>query len=278
MSHLDLHLHTVFSDGMLTPEQTVIAAAANAVTLIAITDHDEVAGIAPAQAVARAYGIEVISGVEINTTVGKEEVHILGYGFPVDSAILREGLQRRRDARRVRLDAMLSRLASLGYPLELEKVLAIAGNGSVGRPHLGRALVESGYVPDLVTAFDKLIGNRAPAYIPRSPFTPEEAIALIHQAGGVTSLAHPGKLGDPKRFLNRLTAAGLDALEVYHSDHAPAATQRLLGWARQYRLAVTGGTDSHGPNGPHTVQIGAVAIPDEVAEQFRALLAEKAKG
>ncbi len=278
MSQLDLHLHTTYSDGSLTPEQTVTEAAARAVTLIAITDHDEVDGIAPALAAAASCGIEVVSGVEINTTVGKEEVHILGYGFPTDSAQLRDGLQRRRDARRVRLDAMLARLASLGYPLELETVLAIAGKGSVGRPHLGRALVAAGYVPDLATAFERLIGNRSPAYIPRSPFTPEEAIMLIHQSGGVTSLAHPGKLGDPIRFLRRLKEAGLDALEAYHSDHAPAATQRMLAWARQYGLAVTGGSDSHGPNGPHTVQIGAVPIPDEIGAQFRELLAEKSSG
>ena len=278
MAHLDLHLHTTYSDGTLTPEEVVAAAAGNGVTLIAITDHDEVAGIAPAQAVAAHYGVEVISGVELNTEVGKEEVHILGYGFPEDSSLLREGLQRRRDARLTRLDAMLRRLHALGYALQTEAVLAIAGHGSVGRPHLARALVDAGYMPDMATAFEKLIGNRAPAYVPRLPWTPEEAIALIHLAGGVTSLAHPGKLGDPIRFLRRLKEVGLEALEAYHSDHTPAVTQRMLGWARQYDLAVTGGSDSHGPNGPRTVPIGAVPIPDEVTAQMRALLSKRAGG
>lgn len=271
-AHLDLHLHTTFSDGTLTPEETVNAAAERGVTLIAITDHDEVGGIAPAQAVATARGVEVISGVEINTDVGKENVHILGYGFPPEDPDLLKGLARLREMRLERFDRILDRLHTLGYPLERDRVLAIAGKGSVGRPHIARALVEAGHVADMNEAFSRLIGNRNPAYVPRTTYTPEEAIALIRQAGGITSLAHPGKLGDPIRFIKRLKEAGLDALEAYHSDHASAATERLLHWARQYGLEVTGGTDSHGPIGPRVTQIGHVPIPDAVADRFRELL------
>ncbi|HEX2950625.1 MAG TPA: PHP domain-containing protein [Armatimonadota bacterium] len=274
MAHLDLHLHTTYSDGTLTPEEVIMTAAERGVLLLAITDHDEVEGIAPAQAAASAYGIEVISGVEINTQAGKEDVHILGYGFPVTSPVLLAGLRLRREARVERAKKILARLATLGYSIDIADVLAIAGHGSVGRPHIARALVHAGYVHDTAEAFDRLIGNRCPAYVPRSPFTPEEAVALIHQAGGIASLAHPGKLGDPIRFIKRLKEVDLNAIEAYHSDHSAAVTERLLRWARQFDLGVTGGTDSHGPHGTRVVPIGSVPIPDEVGERFLALLGQ----
>jgi predicted metal-dependent phosphoesterase TrpH len=110
--------------------------------------------------------------------------------------------------------------------------------------------------------------------VPRATLTPEDAITLIHRAGGIAALAHPGKLGDPIRILRRLQGAGLDALEAYHSDHTPAVTERLLRWANQFNLAVTGGTDSHGPHGPRRVEIGSIPVPDWVGEQLLALLAK----
>ena len=272
MASCDLHLHTTFSDGTQSPEAVVAAAAARGVRLLAITDHDEVGGVLPAQQAGAQLGVTVISGVEINTEVGKEDVHILGYGFAPDSPALLAGLHALRNARLVRAEQMLARLTSIGYPLTLEQVLAISGEGSVGRPHIARALVAAGYVADVATAFSRLIGNRCPAFIPRAGITPEEAIALIHRAGGIASLAHPGKLGDPIRFIQRLRAAGLDALEVYHSDHPPKATQRLARWAAQYCLAMTGGSDSHGEQGPRVVCAGSVPIPEEIATDFIALL------
>ena len=275
MSQIDLHLHTTYSDGTWTPQEVVVAAVGRGVTLIAITDHDDVGGVLPAQTAAQGTGVTVISGVEINTEVGKEDVHILGYGFSADAPALREGLQGLRDSRLERMHKMLDRLATLGYPLSAERALEIAGHGSVGRPHVARALMEAGYVADLGEAFDRLIGNRGPAYIPRSTFSPEAAIALIHRAGGVASLAHPGKLGDPMRFIRRLKEVGLDALEAYHSDHLPRVTERFVYWAQQFGLQVTGGTDSHGPGGSRVVPVGAVPIPDEVGEKFLALLAAK---
>jgi predicted metal-dependent phosphoesterase TrpH len=275
MAHVDLHLHTTFSDGTLSPQALVTTAAERGVSLIAVTDHDEVGGVLPAQTMGPALGVNVISGVEINTEVGREDVHILGYGFPADSPINAEGLQGLRTSRLSRAFKMADRLAYLGYLLDRERLLAIAGHGSIGRPHIARALVEAGYVKDMTEAFTRLIGNRCPAYVPREPFAPEAAIALIHQAGGITSLAHPGKLGDPIRFLRRLKAVGLDALEAYHSDHPPATTERLLKWAHQFELAITGGTDSHGPDGPRVVAIGSVPVPDEIGAQFIALLQER---
>jgi predicted metal-dependent phosphoesterase TrpH len=266
MGRVDLHLHTTYSDGTQTPEALVADAAARGVALIAITDHDEIGGIAPAQAVGVALGVRVLSGVEINTEVGREHIHILGYGFPTDAPALREGLGTLRAARVERLRTMLGRLAALGYPLDEARVLAIAGHGSVGRPHLARALLEAGYVTDVRMAFDRLIGNRGPAYVPRTAYRPEAAIALIHQAGGLASLAHPGKLGDPVRIINTLKEAGLDALEAYHSDHPPAVTARMLRYAGNFSLLVTGGSDSHGPDGPRIVPVGAVDVPDAVGE------------
>ncbi|MHB9134034.1 MAG: PHP domain-containing protein [Armatimonadota bacterium] len=276
MAHVDLHLHTTFSDGTLTPEALVEAAAARDVTLIAITDHDEIGGIAPAQAVGPSRGVQVLSGVEINTEVGRNDVHILGYGFSIESSVMREGLRALREARLERALVMLQRLAHLGYPLEIDRVMAIAGQGSIGRPHLARALVEAGYVPDQSAAFDRLLGNRKPAYVPRKPYTPEQAIMMIHQAGGIASLAHPAKLGDPPGMIRRLRQGGLDALEVYHSDHLFRATERMRLLAQRYGLVMTGGTDSHGPvGGSHTTEVGSVDVPDSVGTELLALLERK---
>jgi len=272
MGRIDLHLHTAYSDGSLSPRAVVDAAAARGVRLIAITDHDEIGGVPEAQAAGAALGVRVLSGVEINTDVGRADVHILGYGFPPDAPALRDGLQALRAARLTRAALMVKRLHDLGYPVEMARLLAIAGEGSIGRPHVAQALVEAGHVDDVGQAFDRLIGKGKPAYVKRAPFTPQQAIALIHASGGIASLAHPGKLGDPLRHIRVLKAAGLDALEAYHSDHAPAVTARILGYARQCGLAVTGGTDSHGPASARPVAIGAVDVPDEVGEQVLALI------
>lgn len=275
MSHIDLHLHTTYSDGMLSPREVVASAISQGVTLLSITDHDEVGGIFPAQVAARDTMVQLISGVEINTEVGREDVHILGYGFNADSPLLLAGLSQRRQARLQRTGHMVDRLNALGYPLELASVLHIAGEGAVGRPHIARALVAAGFVSTPGEAFERLIGNRCPAYVPRPPYLPEEAINLIHTAGGITSLAHPGNIGDPIRIIRRLHDAGLDALEAYHSDHLPAVTERLLRWAADFKLAVTGGTDNHGPQSKRLATIGSVPVPDDVGERLLHLLAGK---
>jgi len=275
MAHVDLHLHTTYSDGSLSPRETVAEAARRDVRIIAITDHDELGGIPEARAAGAGLGVAVISGVEINTDVGREDVHILGYGFPPDSPVLHETLVTLRAGRLERTRKMLARLTELGFLLELERVLDIAGHGSIGRPHVAQALVEAGYVEDREQAFDRLIGRKCRAYVPRAPYRPEDAIAVIHQAGGIASLAHPGKLGDPVRFIRKLKEAGLDALEAYHSDHPAAITERLLRWADHYGLAVTGGTDSHGPRSARAVPIGAVDVPDAVGEWVLGRVNEK---
>ena len=266
MAHIDLHLHTTLSDGSLTPEALVAAAAARDVRLIAITDHDEIEGIIPAQLTGRSLGVEVLSGVEINTTVGREEIHILGYGFPADSPVLRDGLQGLRAARQQRVVLIVERLRALGYPLELQRVAEIAGDGSMGRPHIARALLREGYVTSMSDAFERLIGHHGPAYVPRAQFQPEEAIALIRRGGGIAVLAHPGKLGDPPRILRQMVDAGLQGLEVYHTDHSSAVTARMHKLARGYDLLVTGGSDSHGPDVMRSVTIGSVPVPEEVAQ------------
>lgn len=272
MAHIDLHLHTTFSDGSLSPEAVVAEAAERDVRLIAITDHDELDGIVPAQVAGRPLGVEVMCGVEINTTVGREEVHILGYGFPVDSPVLREGLQQLRAARLERAQLMLERLRKLGYPLDAQRVLAISGSGSIGRPHIARALLQEGYVTSVRDAFDRLLGQRCPAYIPRAQYRPEMAIALIRRSDGFAVLAHPGKLGDPIRIIQQMVNAGLQGMEVYHSDHSSAVTTRMLQLANRYGLIITGGSDSHGPGVARTVSIGAVPVPDAVGQAVLAIV------
>lgn len=268
MSTFDLHLHTTHSDGTLTPVELVTAAEERGVTVIAITDHDTVAGITPARAAA--VSVQVIAGVEINTEVKRENVHILGYGFDPDNQQLLAGLAQLREDRRNRARLMLKRLRDIGYPLDDAAVLA--NEGAIGRPHLARALVAAGHMPNEGEVFARLLGSRCPAYVPRPPYTPESAIALIHAAGGIASLAHPGKLGDPVRIIRQLCAVGLDGLEVYHSDHSPQLTARMLVRAHEFGLVVTGGSDSHGPGGSLPRNIGGLLIPAEVCEDFLANL------
>lgn len=275
MASFDLHLHSTYSDGTFTPEQVVEVAAANGVTLISLTDHDEIAGLTVAAPLAAQLGVQLINGVEINTEVGKEEVHILGYGFDANSPVLTEELQKLRDSRLQRMARMIERLNSFGFAIDLAAVQAISGNGSLGRPHLARALLDAGYVSDISEAFTRYIGNGSPAYIRRNSITPETAIALIHQAGGIASLAHPGKLSDPVRIIERLRAAGLDALEVYHSDHQPKMTQRLLTRAQQYRLIITGGSDNHGASGIRDTTIGSTNMPESVRNDFLSYLTSR---
>jgi predicted metal-dependent phosphoesterase TrpH len=273
MAIIDLHIHSSYSDGTLSPGEIVALAAVNGVKYIAITDHDEVAGVGEAMEAGALCGVEVIPGVEINTDYGRQEVHILGYGFPVDSPIMLAGVAERKEARIVRIKKMVERLGQIGKPVELDRVLAIAGHGSAGRPHLAKALFEAGQVRSYNEAFDKYIGYGCPAYIPRTVFTAEDAIKLIHAAGGVAVLAHPGKLSDPHRLIMTLLNAGLDGIEAFHFDHSIKECNKMLKVAKRHGLICTGGSDYHGSFGPRVSEIGSVAVPDDVAyEAIRRIL------
>lgn len=266
-SPIDLHLHSSASDGTLSPQQTVVAALALGMQVIALADHDTVQGVGPALEAARGALLVVVPAVEINTDYEGREVHLLGYFIEPTSEDLARSLRALREARRERNRAMLRRLAQLGRPVEESRVEEIARGESVGRPHIAAALVQAGYAASGQQAFDRWLGRGKPAFVPRPSFTPQQAIAVIQGAGGIAVLAHPAK-GGAEGLLPRLAGAGLQGLEAFHTDHSPRAVARYLALARQLGLLITGGSDSHGPGADRPVGIGSVAVPIWVWEEM----------
>jgi predicted metal-dependent phosphoesterase TrpH len=265
---IDLHMHSTASDGRLQPAQLVRLAHQRGLDVIALTDHDTTDGIAEAQAASRPLGLEVIAGVEINTESDDGDVHFLGYFVNPYDAAFQTHLATLRNARLGRARLMVEKLAQLGLPLDWSRVQAIAGEGAVGRPHVARALLERGHIATLSEAFEKYIGHEGPAYVPRYRLTPEQAIAAIHAAGGVVSLAHPAAAGTVP-LAPRLAAAGLDALEVYYSEHSEDEREMLLALAREHDLVPTGGSDFHALDDPTHATLGAVWVPPVAVEQLR---------
>lgn len=242
---IDLHMHTTASDGWLDPAALVQAVQAARLQVFSVTDHDTVDGLAEAERHAQTAGLTLVPGIELSAIWRGVELHILGYFVnPLDPDLL-AFLRDAREARRRRLGTMLNRLRALGIALEPEEVLARARDGNVGRPHVARVLVERGFVASTDEAFDRYLGEGKPAYVPRPEVTIQDAIRVIHDAGGLASLAHPG-LHSRDEAIPELVAAGLDALEVYHVTHSPGVMARYRRLAEQRGLLVTGGSDFHG--------------------------------
>lgn len=242
---VDLHVHTTASDGTMTPEEVVAAAVEAGLAAVAVADHDEVTGIAPAAAAGERLGLEVVPAVELTCYLGDDEAHILGYFVDHLDAVLNERLAALREVRRQRAAEICRRLAALGVPVEVERVMAIAKGGAVGRPHLASALVEAGHVSSVKEAFARFLYNGGPAWVPKTKLTPGEAVELVHAAGGLAFLAHPGAMRRDN-VLPDLVRAGLDGLEVRHCLHAHPTAEHYLHWAHRQDLLTAGGSDFHG--------------------------------
>lgn len=268
ISRVDLHLHTTASDGQFSPSELVAMALERNLLAIAITDHDTTAGIDEAWEAARGTGLEVIPGVEISCDVPHEEVHLLGYYFDHHHQALQGKLHAMRDARLRRAKGMLARLTALGLPLPWEMVAELAGDGSVGRPHIAQSMLKMGYVASTDEAFDLYIGRNGPAYVERYKLGPSDAVSLIEEARGLPVLAHPLKV---MHFLPSLVEAGLVGLEVYYNGYSPEDIRELAALARKFDLIPTGGSDFHGPDVLDTVEMGGVWVPMESVERLRAL-------
>ncbi|HUG56302.1 MAG TPA: PHP domain-containing protein [Candidatus Limnocylindrales bacterium] len=262
MSGIDLHTHSIHSDGVLEPAALVRLAASRGVSVQALSDHDTLAGVAEAVAEGERCGVRVIPATELNTESEWGDVHILGYFLDPADRPLEARLRRLREERARRIAAMVDRLNELGSPVSLERVLEIAQGGALGRPHLAQALLEAGHVPSFDAAFQTLIAKNAPAYVPRVGLTPVQAVELVGAHGGVSSLAHPGTALDLDRLLPLLVASGLSGIECHYADHSAAFTERCLALARRHELVPTGGSDFHG-RGEHGAEIGSVAVPPE---------------
>lgn len=278
MGEVDLHCHTTASDGALAPEALIARAARLGVKVIGVTDHDTVEGIAAALAAGASLGIEVVPGVEINTDEADFEVHMLGYYLDHTNAELIEATARLREGRIGRAKRMAEVLTQMGAPVDFRRILEIAGEGSVGRPHVAKALLEAGHVATYGEAFTKYISRDGPAYVERMKFSPAEACRLIRRAGGLPVLAHPvfyDRYGAIKSALNledalpELKEAGLAGIEVYYAGYDAITVGHLLATARRYALLVTGGTDYHGGR-PNEPEPGSVYVPMKAARRLRA--------
>jgi predicted metal-dependent phosphoesterase TrpH len=269
ISRVDLHLHSTASDGRFSPSELVAMALECNLLVIAITDHDTTAGLDEALEAARGTGLEVIPGVEISCDVPHEEVHLLGYYLDHHHSALQGKLRAMRDARLRRAKGMLANLEALGFPLPWEMVAELAGDGSVGRPHIAQAMLKMGHVASIDEAFDLYIGRNGPAYVERYKISPLEAVSLIKEARGAPVLAHPLKV---MHFLPSLVEGGLVGLEVYYNGYSAEEIQGLADLARKFDLIPTGGSDFHGSDVPDAVGMGGVRVPMESVERLRALV------
>jgi len=257
---VDLHAHTLFSDGALTPEAVVARALERSLAALSITDHDSVEGVERAR-LAAGSALDVVPGIEVSSSLNGMDLHILGYYIDPEDERLSEALARFREERLRRALAMVERLRDLAVPVDFDVVLELAGPGVVGRPHVAEALVRAGHVETVDEAFRRFIGSLGEAYVPRPTFHPDRAIALIHAAGGVSVLAHPGSaLADV--VVEQLAAAGLRGIEVWHPQHGAVAVRRFRALARRLDLLETGGSDFHG--WPRGTELGELPVPASV--------------
>ena len=264
---VDLHTHSNASDGELTPAELVRLALERGLTTIALTDHDSVAGIDAAQQAARGTSLEVIQGVELSADVPKGEVHVLGYFVDWHAPAFLAMLAEFRDSRYGRAEKMTKKLDALGVSISFDRVKEIAGDASIGRPHVAQAIVEAGYAGTVTEAFSKYISHDGPAYVEHFRLAPEDAVALILRAGGVPVLAHPREVTD---WVFPLVKAGLLGLEVYYGMYDDATRAELARLAKQFGLIATGGSDFHGlKKMGHLAGLGENDVPPEVVEKLR---------
>lgn len=271
---IDLHLHTTASDGALAPAALVARAAAAGITTLAVTDHDTTGGLAEARAEASAREMTLVNGIEITAVEGDRDVHVLGYFFDPDNPALRSFLKAQREDRLRRVRDMVERLALLGAPIDPAPIIdeGLVTGRSVGRPQVAAALVAAGHVRTRDEAFDRYLENGRPAFVPRRGASPDEVIRIITEAGGVASLAHPGLAG-MDAIIPRLTAAGLQALEVRHTDHDAPTEARYRALAASLGVAVSAGSDFHDDTGRRRCGLGEMTL---TAEEFAALKARRA--
>ena len=275
---VDLHAHTLASDGGDRPDELVAAAAAAGVGTLAVTDHDTVAAVAPARAAGERLGVEVLAGCEVTATVGDRVVHVLLYGEGLLEPDLADavGVARRgRDERNLAIGERLERLTGVGY----DAAAAVASGSVLSRAHFARALIARGAVADVAEAFDRYLSSGRPAYVPAPSVSVTDAVALAAKAGGVAVLAHPGRLaaGERDRVVTEALEAGVDGVEVWHSQHDADLRRSLDALVARHGLLATGGSDYHGRHKPD-VRVGTgaggnVTVPGERLAALRDRLA-----
>jgi 3',5'-nucleoside bisphosphate phosphatase len=273
MPGFDLHTHSTRSDGTLTPREVVELAARRDLAGIALTDHDTTDGLPEAREAARATGLEVLTGCELSAEHEGQPVHVLGYEFDPEEPVFAGKREWIRAGRRQRAERMVERLRELGVDISYQRVLELAGDASVGRPHVARAMVEAGVVPDVAAAFSpEWIGTGGRAYVPKNAVSPTEAVRLIRDAGGVAVLAHPsihaGAAPVPEPVIRAMAAAGMAGIEVDHPDQPPEDRAHWRRLTAELGLEATGSSDCHGAL--YGYRMGICRTPEDVLERLLA--------
>lgn len=257
----DLHLHTIHSDGLRTTEAVVRSARELGIDVVAISDHDNLAAVPEARRVADELHMLLIPAIELSTDFDGEDVHLLAYGVDVDSPELNAKLEYFRERRMRRGDLMVEKLISLGIPIRRERVEELRGEASLGRPHIARALMELGVVGSMNEAFDNYLSPGCPGYVNTERIPLDEAIALVHRANGICSLAHPTLNKGGIELARRAVTNGLDAVEAFHPDVDREARAQYLAFAKEEKILVTGGSDDHGFEGAKTMGTSRLVDP-----------------
>lgn len=265
---LDLHIHSTYSDGAYTPEMLVDTAASVGVNVMAITDHDNILShqIAKDYIKEKGLDIEVVPGVEINTIYNNEEIHILGYFMDFENKDFKNMLKEQQQARvrqTHKIVELLNKKANI--PVTFEQINNyVAEGGSIGRPHIAKAIVVAGGAQNVMQAYAKYINDDSDVYIQRETVTPHDAVEIIYEAGGIPVVAHPCDIANPEKLVIDLMNYGLRGLEAYHRKHSPAMVEYYSSMAEKYNLIVTGGSDFHSPNNNNIIYLGKIFIPDWV--------------
>lgn len=270
---IDLHSHTIHSDGDRTPAQLLAEAAAAGIEVLSVTDHDTVSGIAECRNAARTTGVRLVAGIELSCELHGREVHILGHFLDETSSALGKLAEAMRCERRFRMELMVARAAALGMSgVTIERVIAGSGGENLGRPHLARVLVDCGHAQSIKDAFDRLLNPRGALWVGRRLLTIEEALDIVHGAGGTASVAHPGANSISRQELESMADSGLDAVEAWHPEHPPNQAEAYSRWGEELGLSTTAGSDYHGSS----VQPGRKLGDRSLARERFAALEERA--
>lgn len=271
----DLHLHTSYSDGTYSPEELAAHGKRCKLAAMALTDHDTVEGCARMGEACRQHGIEFITGTELTADLNGDELHLLGYFLDTANPRLLMEIAKFQKGRQDRIQEMIVRLNAHKIPLQAEAVFKLASCRSPGRPHVGRALVQAGFCSSMDEAFERFLKKNRPAYVPKTKISAAHAIDLVHEAGGIAVMAHPG-LNRTDELIGHLVDMGLDGIECFHSKHSASDSKRYMNYASRYGLLVTGGSDCHGMSKGRPL-IGGVKIPYEYVEKMKTYLTMRAK-
>jgi 3',5'-nucleoside bisphosphate phosphatase len=266
---IDLHSHTTASDGELSAEELVRTAAAAGVRVLSVTDHDTIAGLEAAQRAATRSGIELVCGIEISIRWLGREVHILGHFVDPNHEPLSTFGDQLKGERFRRMERMLERARQLGFPVQIEDVVAIAGPAHLGRPHLARLFVERGYCTSTQEVFRRFLQDNGPVAVERFEVSFQTAVSLIHKSGGTATVAHPGLSKITENDLREMAALGLDGVEIEHLEHPPSQRAKYRAIADALGLIATAGSDFHGPKATPDRTFGKVTMSETSLQQLR---------